>query len=770
MTACRIVMTAGISVAVAVITVLWFTSKKKKKPSTSTKGLDKHSSSSSSKTSSIDKEESPQAASNSSVEEQFSFKHTDLAVEELSANTFSAKDFSTATDLSESSLSQKREAPLLHLEPCKRPESLSSAGDQKYQQEENEDAPLQNEQNEMAAISVTKSPDVGKSEKTSTKEETSTKEVQDVSKEENTTADEMDPIPEESSSKDDDVSDAPEGCTDCEKNVEEEGSDKQGFSPPLSPAVSSKVLCAPISSALSSKVCSTDSDDLNCGPELKLEESSIDTSLQSQVTSTEAENVSSSAEPSQESSSCQEESSHSQEADRVQTSSQGSSLSESSTDGSAVDETSVGKDAADASSDEGITDCANSEVTVECTHSSSAEVQSVPTSDWGTAVEELERKSEQKKMQSPPKTRKSSGEVDSQKSPSPTPVDAPMVSPGSEVSSEVSNDSGRSTMDNGAASTASSSTHQDQAGVLEEDQVITWKINFPSDLCGRLIGKQGRNIKWLMDRTGCNIYIRKSPDFMQWCCLEGTQSEVDHALDLIGRKFPTVDLSAVEDCPVEESSDISQRCVDIIPVLPPQLQLQLTEGLNDVIVCNILDASHIFVQQHIHPTFPALATLDHCMAICYADQTLVPGVPKPVDIGVICVAPSPMVGAYCRAEVREVMDDTDSVVVKFCDYGGYYHVPRDVLRQIRSDFMTLPFQAVECYMANIAPLEGEESFSLEATGLVEELTQGIVTQVNVVGYSTEGCPLVHLYSTQGDTSIMVNRVMVEQGLAQWIEG
>ncbi|XP_078598918.1 uncharacterized protein LOC144874536 isoform X2 [Branchiostoma floridae x Branchiostoma japonicum] len=721
MTCSRIVMTAGISVAVAVFTILWFSSKKKKKPSSrkSTSGSDKHSSSS------IEKEESLQATS--SIEEQFSHKHAALAVEELSANTFSAKDFNTTTASSDSSLSLKKEASLPHVESCKQPELLNSADVEKFEQEELEDAPLQNEQNEMAAI---KSPDVGKSG-----EEASSKEA--PLKVENTTTD-IDNT-DESTCKDVKL------CVDCEENVKVDYSDKQEPSPPISSAVPSKTL-------------SNAGDNLNCGSELKIEESSSDTLLRPQVTSIEAGKVSNSVEPTQESSSCQMESPNTQEADRVQTSSQASSsssLSESSTDGPAEDETSVGKDVScDACSDEGIADTTNSDVTAEIMHSSGAEVQSVPTSDWGTAVEELERKTKQK-TQSPKTHNKPPSEADTQKSPSPTPVDIPLVSPGSEVSSEVSNDSGRSTMDNGAASTASSSTHQDQAGVLEEDQIILWKINFPSDLCGRLIGKQGRNIKWMMERTGCNIYIRKSPDYMQWCCLEGTQSEVDHALDIIGRKFPTVDLSAVQDSPISDSSDISQ--------------LQLTEGLNDVIVCNIMDASHVFVQQHIHPTFPALATLDHCMAICYADQTLVPGVPKPVDIGVICVAPSPMLGAYCRAEVREVMEDTDSVVVKFCDYGGYYHVPRDVLRQIRSDFMTLPFQAVECYMANIAPLEGEESFSIEATGLVEELTQGMVTQVNVVGYSTEGCPLVHLYSTQGDTSIMVNRVMVEQGLAQWLE-
>ena len=51
-----------------------------------------------------------------------------------------------------------------------------------------------------------------------------------------------------------------------------------------------------------------------------------------------------------------------------------------------------------------------------------------------------------------------------------------------------------------------------------------------------------------------------------------------------------------------------------------------------------------------------------------------------------------------------VAEDGVECDIKFLDYGGYSRVPIADLRQIRSDFMTLPFQAVECYMANIAPL------------------------------------------------------------------
>lgn len=41
--------------------------------------------------------------------------------------------------------------------------------------------------------------------------------------------------------------------------------------------------------------------------------------------------------------------------------------------------------------------------------------------------------------------------------------------------------------------------------------------------------------------------------------------------------------------------------------------------------------------------------------------------------------------------------------IKLVDMGGYAQVPTSSLRQIRQDFLALPFQAVECYLSNIEP-------------------------------------------------------------------
>ena len=48
------------------------------------------------------------------------------------------------------------------------------------------------------------------------------------------------------------------------------------------------------------------------------------------------------------------------------------------------------------------------------------------------------------------------------------------------------------------------------------------------------------------------------------------------------------------------------------------------------------------------------------------------------------------------------------VTVKFLDYGGNLVIPANQIRQLRSDFMLLPFQAIECDLDGIFPFEGSK--------------------------------------------------------------
>uniref|UniRef100_A0A3Q2PWM8 A kinase (PRKA) anchor protein 1b n=1 Tax=Fundulus heteroclitus TaxID=8078 RepID=A0A3Q2PWM8_FUNHE len=257
---------------------------------------------------------------------------------------------------------------------------------------------------------------------------------------------------------------------------------------------------------------------------------------------------------------------------------------------------------------------------------------------------------------------------------------------GSDVNSMDSVDSGctMGVCENQGSNTASSTS-----------ELIIWEIEVPKHLVGRLIGKQGRYVSFLKQNSGAKIYISTLPytQEFQICHIEGLQQQVDKALSFIGKKFKDLDLTNLYAPPLT------------LPSLPITSWLLLPSGVTvEVIVVNIVSAGHIFVQQHTHPTYHALRSLDQQMFLCYS-QPGTPALPSPAEVGVICAAPA-VDGAWWRAQVITFYKETEEVEIRYVDYGGYDKVKIDSLRQIRSDFVTLPFQGAEVLLDNITPLPG----------------------------------------------------------------
>ncbi|XP_068173929.1 A kinase (PRKA) anchor protein 1b [Antennarius striatus] len=325
---------------------------------------------------------------------------------------------------------------------------------------------------------------------------------------------------------------------------------------------------------------------------------------------------------------------------------------------------------------------------------------------------------------------------------------------GSDVNSMDSVDSG-CTM--GAGETQSDHT------ASSSSELVVWEIEVPKHLVGRLIGKQGRYVSFLKQSSGAKIYISTLPytQEFQICHIEGAQQQVDKALSLIGKKFKDLDLTNLYAPPPPPLT---------LPSLPMTSWLLLPSGVTvEVIVVNIVSAGHVFVQQHTHPTYHALRSLDQQMVFCYS-QPGTPALPSPAEVGVICAAPA-LDGAWWRAQVISFYKDSSEVEIRYVDYGGYDRVKIDSLRQIRSDFVTLPFQGAEVLLDNVAPLPGEDRFSAGATSALEELTRGVALLAQVSNYdNSTGLPLIHLWNMAGDEIISVNRSLAERGVALWVDG
>ncbi|KAM9597147.1 A-kinase anchor protein 1, mitochondrial [Trichechus inunguis] len=291
--------------------------------------------------------------------------------------------------------------------------------------------------------------------------------------------------------------------------------------------------------------------------------------------------------------------------------------------------------------------------------------------------------------------------------------------------------------------------------------LIIWEIEVPKHLVGRLIGKQGRYVSFLKQTSGAKIYISTLPytQNIQICHIEGSQHHVDKALNLIGKKFKELNLTNIYAPPLPSLA---------LPSLPMTSWLMLPNGVTvEVIVVNQVNAGHLFVQQHTHPTFHALRSLDQQMYLCYS-QPGIPTLPTPVEIAVICAAPGAD-GAWWRAQVVASYEETNEVDIRYVDYGGYKRVKVDVLRQIRSDFVTLPFQGAEVLLDSVMPLSDDEHFSPEANAAMSEMTGNTALLAQVTSYSPAGLPLIQLWSVVGDEVVLINQWLVERGLAQWVD-
>ncbi|XP_013909637.1 PREDICTED: A-kinase anchor protein 1, mitochondrial [Thamnophis sirtalis] len=303
---------------------------------------------------------------------------------------------------------------------------------------------------------------------------------------------------------------------------------------------------------------------------------------------------------------------------------------------------------------------------------------------------------------------------------------------GSDVNSMDSVDSGCALRKNDSCLTAKMGTDCNKA------ELVIWEIEIPKHLVGRLIGKQGRYVSYLKQASGAKIYISTLPytqDF-QICHIEGSQQNVDKALTLIGKKFKDLSLTNIYAPPP--------------PPLPLHSLPMTSWGFIEQMMLVGMESMDIGI--HLMKCWPPLSRFHLGQRMSHHLQ-----------VGVVCAAPG-VEGAWWRAQVISYFKDVSEVEIRYVDYGGYERVKIDTLRQIRSDFVTLPFQGAEVLLDNVVPLPGNNPQKPKRDVFI------FVVLLQVTNYdSATGLPLIQLWSMIGDELVSINRTLVERGFAQWVE-
>ncbi|XP_030758561.1 tudor and KH domain-containing protein homolog [Sitophilus oryzae] len=138
---------------------------------------------------------------------------------------------------------------------------------------------------------------------------------------------------------------------------------------------------------------------------------------------------------------------------------------------------------------------------------------------------------------------------------------------------------------------------------------------------------------------------------------------------------------------------------------------------------------------------------------------------------------------WYRAEVLETKYKSDEKVAKlyYVDYGDTDYLPCKDLYELRTDFLRLHFQAIECFLARIDPVG--EKWSEEAIDRFEELShvaQWTKLSARINGYSIkektrakrEGSPVpgIDLYNVSNEQDVDVAQELVKGGFAIFKKG
>ncbi|XP_058861994.1 tudor and KH domain-containing protein isoform X1 [Acipenser ruthenus] len=315
------------------------------------------------------------------------------------------------------------------------------------------------------------------------------------------------------------------------------------------------------------------------------------------------------------------------------------------------------------------------------------------------------------------------------------------------------------------------------ARLVSENQQVTVKMEVPKAAVGRIIGRRGESIKTLCLNSGARVNCsgeKRSHSLGEkgLITITGTRKEVETAKELImekvieeevfrkkifqstakrqQRKQPSLgqgqrqgeregDAGAVlgngtpssartpesvqEDQRTTEQDDQDQtdqlespQDIAKFEIPSPDLSFSPDEHL-EVYVSACENPGHFWIQilgvRSLH-----LDQLTGEMSRFYSSSGQTEEVLN-VVAGDIVAAPYRQEGSWHRARVLGFLDN-GNVDVYYVDFGDNGEIPPGRIHSLRSDFLSLPFQAIECSLAGICP--AAEAWTEEALDEFDRLT------------------------------------------------
>ncbi|XP_012378095.1 tudor and KH domain-containing protein isoform X3 [Dasypus novemcinctus] len=321
--------------------------------------------------------------------------------------------------------------------------------------------------------------------------------------------------------------------------------------------------------------------------------------------------------------------------------------------------------------------------------------------------------------------------------------------------------------------------------ILTENTPVSEQLSVPQRSVGRIIGRGGETIRSICKASGAKITCDKESEgtllLSRLIKISGTQREVAAAKHLILEKVSEDEelrkrIAHSAETRVPRKQPISVRREEVTEpggageptmwkntVPSPDFSFHADEYL-EVYVSASEHPNHFWIQI-IGSRSLQLDKLVSEMTQHY-DNSLPEDLT--VQVGDIVAAPLPTNGSWYRARVLGTLEN-GNLDLYFVDFGDNGDCPLKDLRALRSDFLSLPFQAIECSLARIAPTG--EQWEEEALDEFDRLThcadwKPLVAKISSyvqTGIST--WPKIYLYDTSNGKKLDIGLELVRKGYA-----
>lgn len=324
--------------------------------------------------------------------------------------------------------------------------------------------------------------------------------------------------------------------------------------------------------------------------------------------------------------------------------------------------------------------------------------------------------------------------------------------------------------------------------------VLTEVMFVPSSALGRIIGRNGDTIRGISRSSNARVFIDRTKDEYRDIDREiqitGTREQIDLAKTLIEEKLQEEKVFRAKKSVMEANRDKRTKpSGDNKNFKREETPLEKTEpgpSLHTDQVCS-WPSGREFVEVYVssvanpHTFFVQILTsmslrLDEVvksMSQYYATERQ-EDMADTVSFGDLVAAPFDQDASWYRARVCGFLgDDPDQLDLFYLDYGDSCYLDKAKVRVLQSQFLSLPFQAVECELANVCPKDGD-SWEESVVDRFEQMTYSAMWKVlmaKLVETKTlstgEKIHLVEVVDTNGEKDVNIAKQLCEEDLARW---